>query len=151
MPARDANHDLVVTALTKAGWTITDDPYVITYGLQVLFVDLAACSNNVPRSRFVGAVRDGQKIAVEIKAFAGESAIADLHQAVGQYVVYKLVLEQLEPDRIVYLAISDRVHRKVFRRPLGRLIVQRLPLRLLVVNEARMEVEQWIPSIDIAK
>lgn len=144
MPARD----LVVTALTRAGWTITDDPYVITYGLQVLLIDLAANTENQGRNLFVDATRDGHKIAVEIKAFAGESAVADLHQAVGQYVVYKLVLEQLEPDRIVYLAVTDAVYRKVFRRPLGQLIVQRLTLRLLVVNQSRMEVEQWVPSID---
>jgi hypothetical protein len=144
VPARD----LVVTALTRAGWTITDDPYVITYGLQVLLIDLAANTENQGRNLFVDATRDGHKIAVEIKAIAGESAVADLHQAVGQYVVYKLVLEQLEPDRIVYLAVTDAVYRKVFRRPLGQLIVQRLPLRLLVVNQSRMEVEQWVPSID---
>jgi hypothetical protein len=144
VPARD----LVVTALTRAGWTITDDPYVITYGLQVLLIDLAANTENQGRNLFVDATRDGHKIAVEIKAFAGESAVADLHQAVGQYVVYKLVLEQLEPDRIVYLAVTDAVYRKVFRRPLGQLIVQRLTLRLLVVNQSRMEVEQWVPSID---
>ena len=45
MPARDSIHSLVKQALIKDGWTITDDPFVITYGERFLFVDLGATSN----------------------------------------------------------------------------------------------------------
>jgi hypothetical protein len=31
MPARDSIHDPVKSALLKAGWFVTDDPYVISY------------------------------------------------------------------------------------------------------------------------
>ncbi len=40
MPARDFYHDHVRNALIKDGWTITDDPYILKWGLKDLYVDL---------------------------------------------------------------------------------------------------------------
>ncbi len=81
----------------KEGWEITDDPYVISYGERFLFIDLAARLDvlNGIAGRFIGARRGSSRIAVEIKEFRGNSAIADLEQAIGQYVLYRLLLAQL--------------------------------------------------------
>jgi hypothetical protein len=67
----------------KEGWEITDDPYVISYGERFLFIDLAARLDAVSgiAGRFIGARRGSSRIAVEIKEFRGNSAIADLEQA----------------------------------------------------------------------
>ena len=71
MAARDIIHEPVKNALIKDGWTITDDPLALTYEDATVFVDLGA-------ERIIGAERDGEKIAVEIKSFVGRSAIHDL-------------------------------------------------------------------------
>ncbi len=42
MPARDIYHDSVKKALIKDGWTITHDPYILTFGQKDVFVDLGA-------------------------------------------------------------------------------------------------------------
>lgn len=42
MPAKDIYHETVKTALTKDGWTITDDPFKLKWGLRELFVELGA-------------------------------------------------------------------------------------------------------------
>lgn len=42
MPAKDIFHNIVVTALQKDGWIITDDPLKLKWGLRELFVDLGA-------------------------------------------------------------------------------------------------------------
>lgn len=42
MPARDIFHKVVRPALEKAGWEITDDPLLIEYGKQDLYIDLGA-------------------------------------------------------------------------------------------------------------
>jgi len=55
---------------------------VIWYGDRFLFVDLGI------EGRFVGAERENSRIAIEIKEFRGRSAIADLEQAIRQYVLY---------------------------------------------------------------
>ncbi len=86
MPPRDSTHNVVKQALVKDGWEITDDPYVISYGERFLFVDLAATtSSNIKpiKGRFIGAKRKNSRIAIEVKDFRGQSAIADLEQAIG--------------------------------------------------------------------
>lgn len=42
MPAKDLYHDSVKQALIKDGWTITHDPYTLSFGQKDVFVDLAA-------------------------------------------------------------------------------------------------------------
>ena len=42
MPARDVYHAAVRAALIKDGWTITHDPYTMTFGQRAVFVDLGA-------------------------------------------------------------------------------------------------------------
>ncbi|MBW4572449.1 MAG: XisH family protein [Tolypothrix carrinoi HA7290-LM1] len=96
MPARDTIHEIVKQAIIKDGWNITDDPYVISYGDRFLFVDLGI------QGRFIGAERENSQIAIEIKEFRGRSALADLEQAIGQYVLYRLLLKRVDPEREIY-------------------------------------------------
>jgi hypothetical protein len=118
MPRRDLYHDVVVKALESEGWTITDDPLQVSIGDTDLYVDLAA-------ERVLGAVRGEVKIAVEIKSFLGASKVEDLEMAVGQYNVYRDVLAEVQPDRLLYLAVSRRVDRSILSSQFGRLIVER--------------------------
>ena len=59
MPATDVYHDRVKNALVKDGWTITHDPYTLSFGLKNVFVDLGA-------ERLLAAEKGQEKIAVEI-------------------------------------------------------------------------------------
>jgi hypothetical protein len=152
MPQRDAIHGLVQQALLKEGWKITNDPYVISYGDRFLFIDLAAQINTFPPSGgFIGARLGERNIAVEIKEFRGNSAIADLEQAIGQYVLYRLLLHQVDPGREVYLAIPERIFDTIFTEPVGELVIRELPLKLIIINEEKTEVSQWIPPYETEK
>lgn len=83
---------------------------------------------------------------MKIKDFQRKSAIADLEQAVGQYVLYSLLLGKTEPDRLTYLAVPSGTYEGIFREPVGELVISELPLRLVVTDTERKEVIQWIPS-----
>lgn len=135
--AKDVIHEAVRTALIKDGWTITADPYIISYADDKLYVDLAA-------ERAIAAERNGHKIAVEIKSFVGRSPLRDFEVALGQYLLYLGLLERTEPDRKLYLAINHLVYRTLFQQPTFQTIVQRFHISLLVVNIVTQEVEQWI-------
>jgi XisH protein len=153
MPQRDTLHDLVKQALTNSGWQITDDPYKIFYGERFLYVDLGAIAPPIPKpisGSFVGAEREGRRIAVEIKEFRGKSVIADLEQAIGQYVLYRLLLNKVDSERTIYLAVTDEVFEDVFSEPIGEVVINDLPLQLLVIDSKKIEVQQWIPSIPTA-
>lgn len=78
---------------------ITEDPLYIKASSKIgMYVDLGA-------EKLLAAERSGQKIAVEIKSFLGLSTIHEFHLAVGQFLNYRLALEKLEPERVLYLAI----------------------------------------------
>jgi len=80
VPAPDTYHEVVKHALIKEGWTITHDPYTLTFGQRNVFVDLGA-------ERMLAAEKGQEKIAVEIKSFQGASDVRDLEMAIGQYRV----------------------------------------------------------------
>jgi hypothetical protein len=158
MPQKDASHDIIKTALIKSGWEITDDPYVISYGERFLFVDLGvqridrvSAECHIPSSRFIGACRKGERIAVEIKEFRSKSVMLDLEQAVGQYTLYRLLLGKVDPRRKIYLAITDTVYDEIFSEPVGELVIQELPMRLIVIDSAKEEVRKWIIPNDAEK
>lgn len=60
--ARDKFHYEVKQALVYEGWSVTDDPLYIKIGTIPIQIDLGA-------EKIIGAEKDGQKIAVEIKTF----------------------------------------------------------------------------------
>jgi hypothetical protein len=139
MPARDFYHDAVVRALIADGWAITHDPLTLALGGRDLFVDLGATCITV------GAEREGQQIAVEIKSFLSPSPMRDLEDAVGQFVVYRSVLAQVEAERTLYLAIPQRTFEGVFAERVGQVVVSGAAMRLVVFDEHRERIVRWVP------
>ncbi|MEH2296654.1 element excision factor XisH family protein [Nostoc sp.] len=90
-------------------------------------------------------------MAIEIKDFRGQSVIADLEQAVGQYTLYQLLLSRIEPERELYLAITDTIYNNIFNEPIGQLVITEMPLKLIIINLQTVEVIQWIPARPIEK
>ncbi|BDA68779.1 fdxN element excision controlling factor protein [Calothrix sp. PCC 7716] len=148
MPPRDTIHEIVKQAVIKDGWMITeaDDPYVISYGQRFLFVDLGASksTDNDIQGSLIGAFKDNSRIAIEIKDFKAKSLIKDLEQAIGQYVLYRLLLNKIDPEREVYLAITDKLYEDFFSEPIGELVINELPLKMIIVNLERVEITKWI-------
>ena len=103
-----------------------------------MFVDLGA------ESQFIGVEKEDCQIAIEIKELRGRSVIAELEQAIGQYVLYQLLLTQVDPDLNLDLAITTQTYENLFQEPIGQLVLQDLPLRLLVVDIAAQEVCQTV-------
>jgi hypothetical protein len=137
MPRLDVIHDAVRNALVKDGWSITADPYKIKYEEITLYADLAA---EAP----IAAERKGQKIVVEVKSFVGLSKLQDLKEALGQYDIYFYLLETTEPDRKLYVAVSDEVYRFFFNQKAIQLIISKHKLPLIVVDLEKEEIVTWI-------
>lgn len=139
MPALDRYHEPVRKALIKDGWTITDDPLQLSVGKRTLSVDLGA------ERSLIGAERDRQRIAVEIKTFGGASPVADLQQAIGQFVMYRSVLSLAEPGRELYLAVSEEVRDSILSEELGQLMLKEYVDRLFYFSVEREEIIEWKP------
>ncbi|GAB4194674.1 MAG: hypothetical protein Fur006_40600 [Coleofasciculaceae cyanobacterium] len=53
---------------------------------------------------------------------------------------YKVVLEEQEPDRVLYLAIPEDTYEEFFSRRLVKMSVTRMQLKLLVFNPLTEEI-----------
>ncbi|NJN57596.1 MAG: fatty-acid synthase [Leptolyngbyaceae cyanobacterium SL_5_9] len=137
MPKLDIIHNAVKNALIRDGWLITDDPYVIQYRKTVLYADLGA-------ERPIAVERDGQKLVVEVKSFVGASKIQDLKEALGQYDIYRYLLEETAPDRKLYIGISKVVYNTFFTQDVTQLILNKHQLPIIVVDIETEEIYQWI-------
>lgn len=94
--------------------------------------------------KLIAAEKDNNKIAVEIKSFIGASRINDLKKSLGQYTLYHEVLLEKQEDRILYLAITQSVYDDLFEEPIGKLLLRRRTLNLLVFDEKQEVILQWI-------
>jgi len=137
MPKLDIIHNAVKNALINDDWVITDDSYIIQYRRTTLYADLGA-------ERPIAAERDNQKLVVEVKSFVGTSKIQDLKEALGQYDIYRYLLEETAPDRRLYIAVSTVVYKSFFIQDVVQLILRKHRLPLIIVDTAREEIEQWI-------
>ncbi|WNZ22775.1 fatty-acid synthase [Leptolyngbya sp. NK1-12] len=137
MPKLDIIHNAVKNALIKDGWLITDDPYVIRYQRTVLYADLGA-------ERPIAVERNGQKLVVEVKSFIGTSKIKDLKEVLGQYDIYRYLIEETAPDRKLYIAVSKVAYNTFLTQDVTQFILNKHQLPIIVVDIETEEVLQWI-------
>lgn len=138
MRSRDIYHNTVKNALLKDGWTITHDPLRLEWGKKDLYVDLGA-------EQLIAAENAERKIAVEIKSFVGRSDIDDLEKALGQYILYYDILSEREPERVLYVAIRNAVYTDLFQEPIGKLLLNKGRVKLIVFDPHTEVILKWIP------
>jgi hypothetical protein len=134
--AKDVFHFAVRKGLEKEGWLITDDPLRIQAGGADMEIDLGA-------EKIIAAERGEEKIAVEIKSFIGTSNISDFHTAVGQFINYRVALEERQPERILYLAVPVSVYRKFFMLPFVQTVIKRFQIILIIYDPVGEVLLEW--------
>lgn len=139
MAQLDKIHEAVKNALIKDGWTITADPYRIDFAEYRLYADLSA-------ERPIAAVRENEKIVVEIKSFLNRSSVSDFETALGQYTIYKRLLSKLEPETQIFLAISEATYSDFFVLEATQFIIEAERVSLFTVNLENEEIERWIKN-----
>ena len=135
--ARDKFHSLVRNALESEGWTVTNDPLTLKIGTIQVQIDLGA-------ERVIAAQKGEEKIAVEIKTFGSTSFITALYEAIGKYIVYRNVLETLDAERTLFLAVPNAVHKRFFEESILLRIMKKEKLNLLIYDEQQKHISEWI-------
>ena len=137
MPAKDIVHNAVCSALIKEGWEITKDPLTVPFEGVNLFIDLGA-------EKLIAAQKGKEKIAVEIKSFLRDSPVSDLHNACGQFINYRLALSEAEPERVLYLSVSQDAYESFLSKRFAQRIIQHNEIKLIVFNEDTEEIIYWL-------
>lgn len=136
MSASDKIHLPVKNALIRDGWTITNDPFTLDIGTDTLYADLKA--------ERIMADSAKQVIVVEVKSFSEKSLIHALQQALGQYQIYRNIVEDYFPGFALYLAVSTEAYKELQRRTSFQILMRRKQLSLIVVDIVDEEIVQWI-------
>ena len=137
MSRRDDSHFPLRRTLEKDGWRITSDPLILVLGQTLLKADLGA-------EKLFTAEKEGRKIAVEIKDFDASSVISELEKTMGQLQLYQWALEEQEPDRQLFLAITQEVYVKHFQKQIFQIAIQRNKINLLIYAPDQEVIIQWI-------
>lgn len=136
--AKDIYHQIVKEALVKEGWSITHDPYLITRTNRKPYeVDLGA-------EKFIAAEKDTTFVAIEIKSFIGSSLVYDFHGAFGQYGIYRFFIEERDPERKLFLAITENVFNTFFQDIDIQSICNHFKVNILVFNEVEKSIITWL-------
>jgi hypothetical protein len=138
---RDGLHSALRRTLENDGWTITNDPLILILEKAVLKADLGA-------EKTFAAEKDGRKLAIEVKDFTAASAVSELEKTLGQLLLYQWALEEQEPSRQLFLAISQFAFLKYFQNPLFQLAVRRNKINLLVFNPVEEVIVKWLTQND---
>lgn len=82
-------------------------------------------------------------IAVEIKSFNQPSLISEFHTALGQFLNYRLALEEIQPKRELYLAIPEDVYETFFILQFTQKAIQKYQIKLIVYDSIQEVIKQW--------
>jgi glucose-6-phosphate 1-dehydrogenase len=135
--SKDIFHDVVRSGLEKEGWTITDDPLFLRLGDAKIYIDLGA-------EKLLAATKEDEKIAVEIKTFVNDSVMFSFHVAVGQYINYQVVLDNLEPSRILYLAVPQVIYDTFFQSLLVQSVLEKHQIKLIIYDPESEVIVKWL-------
>ena len=140
--AKDLLHDCVRKSLEADNWLITHDPYNLMGTNQngkriAIPIDLGA-------ERIFAAERGEEKIAVEVKSFLRSSVVNEFHRAVGQYLLYRLGLERQEPDRLLFLAIPQRIMPDIEGFDLLAASIKAYAVNILIFDPEICKITRWI-------
>lgn len=136
MPAYDVCHEQVVRALEKEGWQIVIENEQYRYQRRSIYVDFRAERHGNGSTQTI--------LLAEVKCFADEkSYTTDLYTAIGQYLMYRELLDKLSAMISIYLAIPRSIYDTVFEE-VARSLIQRYRIKLLIVNLETEAIEQWI-------
>jgi hypothetical protein len=135
--ARDVYHNNVRQALEKDGWRITHDPYPVSVEEVDYEIDFAA-------EPLIAAEKEEQLIAIEVKSFLGPSTINEFHRAVGQFNDYSVALEIQDPERMLFLAVPEKIWLRFFQKQIIQKSLQRISAKVLVYDPNLNVVVKWI-------
>jgi len=135
--AKDIFHEEVKTALIKDGWAITHDPLPVAFKGKNVEIDLGA-------EPVLGAVKENELIAVEIKSFTRKSLLYSFHNALGQFISYRRMLRSSDPERVLFLAVPVDVYEDFFLHPFGVDATEQEDLKIVVFDPQQKIIVTWI-------
>ncbi len=84
-----------------------------------------------------------KKLRLKSKVFVGKSETADLEQAIGQYFLYRWIMDRQDPDRILFLAVPETIYRQLFEGVKGEILLSDGRLKVFGYSTEKEEIIGW--------
>jgi hypothetical protein len=84
-----------------------------------------------------------RKIVVEVKSFISPSLMKDFQNALGQYILYRDILQLSNKNYDIYLAIRNTIFETFFQRNSIQAVIELHQIKLIVFNNEREEITLW--------
>ena len=98
----------MVNALQKDGWSIDSEQVTLHIGERRLWIHLCAQR------------QDNNIILVEVKSYDNiNSPVLVLQQALGQYLMYRAILEENHAPEPLYLALPEQANIEILNSRIG--------------------------------
>lgn len=137
MPAKDRHHDAVIRALTKSGWQVTDQQITLVVATRRLWIDIRADKSD-----------EQLAVLIEVKGFERTpSPIEYLASAIGKYLLYRTMLDDAGIDILLYMAVPKAAYNGILGEKVGRRMVEKFEIRLLIFDPVQENILQWIPNL----
>ena len=136
--ARDRYHEAVRNALIKDGWTITDDPFILKR--KEINLNYEA---DLGAEKIFAAEKGTEKIVVEIKSFLKTSLPNEFHGILGQYITYSDVLDYLELNRNLVLAIPKYAETRLQEYPFLLHLIEKHNVKNFIYDEKEEIILKW--------
>ncbi|MCP5503402.1 MAG: hypothetical protein H7A25_26115 [Leptospiraceae bacterium] len=134
--AKDIYHNILINALVKDGWQVTDDPLFIKYFEKHFYIDFGA-------EKFLVAEKKKKRIAIELKSFLNPSNIYDFHVMIGQYTNYKMILKEKNSERDLFLGIDENTYNRLKESMGLKSLFYLHNVKLIVFNPEIEEIVKW--------
>jgi hypothetical protein len=134
MPAVDKCEESIIRALEKEGWTLVRRPEGIRLeARRFLYVDLKLKNaDNI------------QIVLIEVKCFPANSIETDeLYRAIGQYILYRSILQIEKRSEPLFLAIPKTIYDSLFQLKAVQHAIKSAKIKMVVVDLEREEVTLW--------
>jgi len=71
------------------------------------------------------------------------SPLSEFHTALGQYIGYRRVLRDVEPDRELFLAVPAEAHEEFFETEYAQSLVNEEAVTLMIYDPIKKVVVTW--------
>ena len=139
MPALDSCHEQVVRALRKDGWLVADKPKYIDDSETETFVYIDIEASHKPN----GATTEARQIYVEVKCFPRKNVSQELYITLGQYLMYRALLEKQIIRIPLYLAMPKTIYEDAFN-DIFRRALHTNRIMVIVVDLETETIVRWL-------
>ncbi len=139
MPRLDNCHQQFIHALQKEKWKIDSKPLYLKLRGYEFYIDVVA--------RRLSSASEEIVLIIEVKCFPeNRSQQEQLYTAIGQFEIYRDILEAYQLADKLYIAIPLHAYEGVFQA-IGSKMIEKANIKLIVFDVEKEEIVQWLPPL----